>query len=651
MLYYKLDLESKLKALVEELYNLKLNRSSLEIPPSRDMGDFACVIPFELAKHLKKAPRKIAEDIVSAFKPPEYVESIKIEGAGYINFFLNKNSCILSFYRNGFSFDKEIFKTKRVIVEHTSINPNKTPHIGHLRNSVTGDTLSRLCKAIGYETIIHNYIDNTGVQVADVVVGLTQMRGLTLQNIKDIGDRLDSYCWDVYSEVGKWYEEDDSRLQKRADTLKQLEENNGPMAEAGEYISTVITKAHLRLMEKLGIEYNLIVWEKDVLALDFWKDTFSQLRDREKIYFAPDGEKKGCWVMHLKESADFAEMDDPDKILVRSNGTITYTAKDIAYHFWKCGLIKKDFDYKVFHKYNDQDQVWTSTSSISKGDSHMKFNSADIAVNVIDVRQSYPQKVVREAVKTVNDEIELLHFAYGMVALSPSCAEELGFELDAEEKSKKYIEMSGRRGLGVKADDLIELLNKKAASRIKENLPDALEDEIREIAGKVTIAALRYFLIKFNKNKVIAFDFNEALSFEGDTGPYIQYSIVRSRSILKKAIESGITTSDVLSSDVRQPGFDSITDSEEKAITWQFLFDLSRYDDIMLQAFEALDLSLIASFAYDMAQSFNKYYHKYSILKEENREIQQARIGIVKHYGEIMSAIADVLGLPIPERM
>ena len=651
MLYYKMDLESRLVALINKLYKLRINRTSMEIPPSREMGDFACVISFDLAKHLKKAPRKIAEDIISNFEPPEYIEFVKVEGAGYINFFLNKRAFLSEFIQKGFYFDTNELKEKRAIVEHTSINPNKTPHIGHLRNSVIGDTLSRLCKILGYNTIVHNYIDNTGVQVADVVVGLTHMRGLTLEKIKNVGERLDSYCWDVYADVSKWYEEDENRIALRAETLKQLEENRGPLAEVGEYVSTVITKAHLNLMEKLGIKYDLIVWEKDVLALDFWRDTFTQLKDKEKIFYAEDGEKKGCWVMHLKDSDDFAEMDDPDKILVRSNATITYTAKDIAYHFWKCGLLKKDFDYAVFTTYKDKDIVWTSTGSPGKGDNKIKFNSADIAVNVIDVRQSYPQKVVREAVKTVNDKIQLLHFAYGMVALSPSCAEELGFELEPEEKGKKYIEMSGRRGLGVKADDLLQILNLKAYARIKENLPDISESEILEIADKVTIGALRYFLIKFNKNKVIAFDFNEALSFEGDTGPYIQYSIVRSQSIIRKAIESGITTAETLFSDLNQWNFDIINDIEEKGFTWEFMFNLSRYDDILKQAFDALDLSLIASFAYDMAQAFNRYYHKYSILREDNSELQKLRLGIVVHYKVIMSAIADLLGLPIPEKM
>lgn len=651
MLVYKLDIESRLLKLIEKLYGISIEKTSIEIPPSRNMGDLACVISFDLAKRLKKPPRKIAEEIVSAFDLPEYLESAKVEGGGYINFFINKQVFLKSFFQDALKFDDSSTRSKRVIVEHTSINPNKTPHIGHIRNSVIGDTFGRLCKTLGYDTLIQNYIDNTGVQVADVVIGLTEMKGMNLDQIKAVGDRLDRFCWDVYSDVSKWYEEDPERKSKQTLALKEMEDGRGTFAETGEYVASIITKALLNLMDEIGIKYDLIVWERDVLALDFWLETFEILKNRQKLFFAEDGEKKGCWVMNLKDSPDFSEMDDPDKILVRSNGTITYTAKDIAYHFWKCGLLEKDFEYHVFHEYKDGGKVWTSSHKSENQEPPVKFNSADIAVNVIDVRQSYPQKVVREAVQSVKAEIVLQHFAYGMVALSPACAEELGMELDPEEKTRKYIEMSGRRGLGVKADDLIETMNKKAKERIKQNLPDISEEEIGRIAEEITIGALRYFLIKFNKNKVIAFDFDEALNFEGDAGPYIQYSIVRSRSIIRKAIEAGIINETDLTGLFDKWNFSDISDPEESSSTWEFLFNLSRFEDISRQAFDSLDLSLIAGWTYDMAQSFNSYYHKYSILKETNKNLQLLRLGIVEHYRKIMTGIAGILGLPIPEKM
>jgi len=651
MLVYKSNLESNLIKLIEKLYNIKIQRTSLEIPPARSMGDLACVISFDLAKRLKKPPRKIAEEIVSNLELPEYMESVKVEGGGYINFFFKKQIFLQSFFNSGFHFDNSSAKDKRVIVEHTSINPNKTPHIGHIRNSVIGDTFARLCKALGYDTIVHNYIDNTGVQVADVVIGLTTMRGMSLDQIRDVGDRLDRFCWDVYADVSKWYEDDPNRKSKQTVALKEMEEGHGTFADIGEYVSSVVTRALLNLMEKLGIKYDLIVWERDVLALDLWRDTFEQLKNKGKLFLAEDGEKLGCWVMDLKESPAFSEMDDPDKILVRSNGTITYTAKDIAYHFWKCGLLEKDFQYQPFFEYKDGDIVWTTTLEHEKKKPFVKFNSADIAINVIDVRQSYPQKVVQEAVRTVNSDIMLQHFAYGMVALSSACMKELGLELEPEEKGKKYIEMSGRRGLGVKADDLIDILNQKAKKRIRQNLPDLGENEIGEIAEEITIGALRYFLIKFNKNKVIAFDFDEALSFEGDAGPYIQYSIVRSRSIIKKSFKAGIIATAELTFSFKEWDFTYINDAEEAELTWEFLFNLSRFDDISRQAFDSLDLSLIAGWAYDMAQSFNSYYHKYSILKETDKNLQLLRLGIVEHYRNIMTGIAGILGLPIPDKM
>jgi arginyl-tRNA synthetase len=615
------------------------------------MGDLACVISFDLAKHLKKAPRKIAEEIVANFALPEYIESVRVEGGGYINFFFKKQIFLQSFFNSGFHFDNSSVKDKRVIVEHTSVNPNKTPHIGHLRNSVIGDTFARLCKALGYNTIVQNYIDNTGVQVADVVIGLTAMRGLNLDQIRYLGDGLDRFCWEVYAEVGKWYEDDPNRKSQQTVALKEMEEGYGTFADVGEYVSSTVTRTLLNLMEKLGIKYDLIVWERDVLALDLWLDTFKKLKDKGKLFFPEDGEKRGCWVMDLKDSKAFSEMDDPDKILVRSNGTITYTAKDIAYHFWKCGLLEKDFQYQTFYEYRDSGVVWTTTCGSEEKKPPITFNSADIVINVIDERQSYPQKVVQDAVRTVNADIILKHFAYGMVALSPVCAEELGIELTTEEKGKKYIEMSGRRGFGVKADDLIDTLNQKARERIRQNLLDLEENAIGEIAEKITIGALRYFLIKFNKNKVIAFDFDEALNFEGDAGPYIQYSIVRSGSIIKKAVENGVITEAKLVSLLKEWDFKYIKDVDEAELTWEFLFNLSRFDDISKQAFNSLDLSLIAGWAYDMAQSFNSYYHKYSILKETDKHLQLMRLGIVLHYKNIMTGIAGILGLPIPDKM
>ncbi len=643
------ELKEKITEFIKSEYDITLDSITLETPPNRALGDYACTVCFDLARKLKNAPRKIAEEIVAKMSLPDSIHKMEIAGPGYINFYLERENFTSALLKNGFKIKSADEIDGSIIVEHTSINPNKTPHVGHLRNSVLGDTIARLGRNLGYDVIVQNYIDDTGVQVADVVVGLTEMKSMTLEDIKSINEPLDRYCWDVYSDVSNWYHQDESRGEIRSGTLHALESGEGDIARTGDYVSKTIVKAHIELMKRIDIEYNLLVLESDVLGFKLWDDAFEKMKETGLIYYADEGDKKGCWVMNLKDTEMFKEMDDPDKILVRSNGTVTYTGKDIGYHYWKCGLIEKDFNYSVFHTYQDGSRVWTTTPDGEP--SARKFNGADIVINVIDIRQSYPQKVVKQAITSLDPQKELHHFAYEMVALSPSTAEELGLRLSDEDKKKKFIEMSGRKGLGVKADDLLDSMILKSVEKITANNPELDKNTVDKIAEQVTVGALRYFLLKFNKNKVIAFDLEEALNFEGDTGPYIQYSLVRVKSILRKYNEKFGTEYKDYKDLISNWDYNQIGNDEESGETWDILFQLSGYEDVLNQVFSTLEFSILSSWMYTISQKFNSYYHKYNILQEEKSSLRENRLSVALAYLEIMSLIVEILGIPVPDKM
>src|SRR4051812_34777380 len=482
--------------LVREKYQLELANVVIEQPPKISLGEFALPLAFELAKKLRKAPRKVAEELVAELGRVPGFKSFEIAGAGYINARLNRGE----FVGRMLAVESAQSATKdKVLVEHTSINPNKAAHIGHLRNAILGDTFVRLLREGKHPVDVQNYIDNTGVQVADVVVGFEQLEHKSYQEIEGLsrGPHFDYYCWDLYARVSQWYEQDAANKQVRLDTLHKLEESGNETARLADLISTAILKRHLETMQRLDIRYDFLPRESEILHLHFWDLAFEQMKKKGVLRFETEGKNKGCWVMKRRsvgsptETAATAEAED-DKVIVRSNGTVTYVGKDIAYHLWKFGLLGRDFGYRRFYRYPDGHDCWISAES---GESdHPHFGGVSEIYNVIDSRQSDPQNNVIEALRALGyaeQAAHYTHFSYEMVALTPRCAAELGYDISDEDQKRSYIEVSGRKGFGVKADDLLDALIASAQKEVDARQPERGQSERKTIATQIAIGALR----------------------------------------------------------------------------------------------------------------------------------------------------------------
>ncbi len=617
-------LGSRLREVLQEKYDIAIQTIPLEIPPDLQFGELATPIAFELARKLRKAPKVIAAEIVAALGNLDGFSSFDVAGAGYINARLDRAAGVRST-----AAAQEAAPPAGVhsLVEHTSINPNKAAHVGHLRNAILGDTFVRLLRAAGQKVDIQNYIDNTGVQVADVVVGFIHLEGKSLADahtllneLKQKGQRIDYYCWDLYARTSQWYAsgtdaENEARKKLRYATLHELELGGNETADVAELISTAVLRRHLETMLRLDIEYDFLPRESEILHLKFWDAAFEQLKRTGVLYFETEGKNKGCWVM-TRPGAEIAEgaLDEDSKVIVRSNGTITYVGKDIAYHLWKFGLLGKDFGYKPFFSYADR-ECWISAE---KGDEpHPQFGGAQAIYNVIDARQSDPQANVIQALRGMGykDQADhYTHFSYEMVALTPRCAVELGYDVSEEDLARPYIEVSGRKGFGVKADDLIDKLIAATRAEVDARQTGRDEAERQKIAGQIAIGALRYFMLKFTRNSVIAFDFKDALSFEGETGPYIQYAVVRARNIFRKAE----TTPEAVLTEFASIDPAPYLEGEAASDIWSLWLRAARRTLVLEQCIASSEPANLAKHAFQLAQEFNNFYHRHHILTEED---------------------------------
>jgi arginyl-tRNA synthetase len=641
------EVEDQLRQFVNRHFGVELPPLMIETPPRIEMGDLAFPFPFELARTLRKPPRVIAQEVAEQFPRSASISRVEAAGAGYVNIFFDRTD----FFRDLYEWLQTPLPPgagEKIVVEHTNINPNKAAHIGHLRNAALGDTFVRLLRAQGCNVEVQNYIDNTGVQVADVVVGFQVLRKMRLDQIQAIPDPFDYYCWDLYSEVSGWYGEAPENAQHRHRVLKHIEEGEGETARLAEYLSSRIVKAHLNTMFRLGVRYDVLPRESEILHMHFWSDAFEQLKSRKAISFVEEGPNAGCWVMQLSdESAGQAE----EKIIVRSNGTVTYVGKDIAYQLWKFGLLDKDFRYRPFHRYPDGQTVWVS--SLDPGTEEAPaFGRAARVYNVIDVRQSYLQRVVVEGLRSLGftDQADRsIHFSYEMVALSINCCLEMGIALSEEDRQKPYVEVSGRKGLGVKADDLIDKLIEKSLQEVALRQPDLDMEKRENIAHSIAIGALRYFLLKYTRNSVIAFDSAEALSFEGETGPYLQYSVVRANNIFRKLSQrepSQATTAE----DLWRQG-DAVNKLLQESELWELLLQAARIDDMIDQSVKTMEMSYLAKHAFTLAQQFNLFYHKHHILSEEDPLKKQMLLTVTDVSRLGLERMMRLLGIDVPERM
>jgi arginyl-tRNA synthetase len=648
-------------------------------PPQLSMGEVASPLCFELAKQMKKPPRVLAQEIANSLKPIPGVARIEVAGAGYLNLFFDR----AQFFRAaceeaGHESAAPSANAGKTVVEHTSINPNKAAHIGHVRNGVLGDTFARLLRYTGRLVEVQNYIDNTGVQVADVVLGFLHLEKKSLADVTALAaaPKFDYLCWDLYAHVTQWLAEDKSRLELRNQTLKEIEEGHGDAAKMGEAVATAIVHCHLRTFDRLGIDYDLLSQESEILHLKFWDAAFKLLRERNAIQLAASGKNAGCWVMQLPSERDdeqaetTANPENPEgspeeppeqveaKIIVRSTGTVTYVGKDIAHHLWKFGLLERDFHYQRFHKHPDGHEAWV-TSSDRDDPGAPSFGHAHDVFNVIDSRQAYPQQVVVAGLRALGYDEEadrLKHFAYNVVALTPRCAQELGYEIPAEDAKKQYVDVSGRKGQGVKADDLLDRLELSARAEVDSRHPEASEAERAAIGHAIAIGALRYFLLRFTRSTVIAFDFADALSFEGETGPYVQYAVVRANGILRKGAEQDPSVSAENSENREKLKRGALDVSRflagpEGDSLWDIVLLAGSLDARVEQAVSAQEPAFLARFAFELAQAFNVFYHKHHILSEKDPEKRAFLLLITALVREQLVATLRIMGITAPEKM
>lgn len=687
-----IKLQQKLKRSVEaaalELFGVELEQIPVEMPPKTELGDLAFPVAFELAKRIKQgtgvklAPRAIAEQLKAKLEADEEIERVEVAGAGYINVFFNRATLLRSFATAShpepetvaIPAESSAIRPKQM-VEHTSINPNKAAHIGHVRNAVLGDTFVRILQAAGERVEIQNYIDNTGVQVADVVVGVMHIEQKTLDQIKALDASLpenrpfDYYCWDLYTQVGLFYRDGNpdgatnpERLKLRIEILHALEEGHNPIAELADYVATRNVECILDTMERLGIRYDLLARESEILHLHFWERAFELMKTSGVLRQEDQGRNKGCWVMPF-ESHTGTDEHEADKIIVRSNGTVTYTGKDIAYQLWKLGHLGLDFNYKPFRRYSDNYVTW-----ITSGEPNVKvlpevprpnFGGGITVYNVIDSRQSYPQEIVQRGVAALVPELgkeASVHLSYEMVALSPAACTELGIQLSTEDRDKPYIEMSGRKGLGVKADDLIDRLEADALREVEQRHPKLNASEAQATAHDIAVGALRYFLLKFTRNSVIAFDFKEALSFEGETGPYCQYAAVRANSIFRKLDEPALLAANEM---LQQTAGDAAVHQRASAVlgdeagteVWSLIMLAQRLDEVVMQCRSSAEPANLAKYTFNLAKSFNLFYHRHRIITETDVMKKALLIAAADIARRQLTTSLSILGISVPERM
>jgi arginyl-tRNA synthetase len=615
---------------------------NIEQPRQSDFGEMAVPAAFQLAKQLRQAPKKIAAELAAEIGPIPGVAALEVAGNGYINIRLDRGAYAADLMRGESA--AAAGPDEKIIVEHTNINPNKAAHIGHLRNATLGDTFVRMMRARGQRVEVQNYIDNTGVQVADVVVGFHYLEKKSLADVEallaDPTVRFDYYCWDLYAYTSSYYKDHAESLPWRSATLHAIEAGRGEVAELAHLVADAIVKAHLKTMLRLDVEYDVLPRESEILHLQFWASAFELLKERKAIYFETEGKNSGCWVM--------PGLSEEGKVIVRSDGTVTYVGKDIAYQLWKFGLLGKDFYYRPLQTYADGRVLWVTTDEPAAAG--QQFGHGTRVFNVIDARQSYLQDVVVAGLRALgyNEQADQsIHFNYEMVALSPRCCADLGIPLSEEDRKRPYVEVSGRKGLGVKADDLMDSLISKALEEVSSRHPDDAAAQNLHVATQIAIAALRYFLLKFTRNTVIAFDLQEALSFEGETGPYVQYSAVRARNILRKLEERGEQIPD-FARELEPVAMARQLESED---FWQMLLAASKADSAVESAVHSGEPAHVARYAFQLAQAYSNFYQKYSIIHEPDRERKVFLLWMTDFFRRQLERTGSILGIQIPEYM
>jgi arginyl-tRNA synthetase len=604
--------------------------SSFEVVVERsarpEFGDWSTPAPLGLARVLRRPPAAIAAELCSHLEAAEVprVRSWTVTPPGYVNARLEDGTWAAAVLDAATQLDETgaldlppQTTDGKTLVEHTATNPNKAAHIGHLRNACIGDTVARVLRRLGRTVEVNNYIDDTGVQVADVVVGIREL-GIEPRP----GEPFDQYCSRVYVEVSARYETDPVLVERRREILHEVELGDNETAVFVKEIAQRIVTAHLATMHRFDIAYDLLTWESDIIALGFWRQAFELLRESGAIVLAESGKLAGCWVMPPDDADDDAE--DETKVLVKSDGIATYTAKDIAYQLWKFGLLGRDFHYRPW----DGDPALMTTSSVLDPNAPpAHFGNARRVINVIDARQAYPQRIVQRALRRLHHEREAdnsIHLSYEVVALTPEAARELGVEI---EEGRESVALSGRRGIEVRADDLLD----RAIARLSANARDAASAQV------VAAGAVRYYLLKFSLNQIIAFDFDEALRVTGDTGVYLQYAHARAAGVLRR----------VDPSDAPPEVAGSLHPAER-----ELLHSIEAYPRVLTETALALSPSLLTTYAFALASAFSDFYeHTPAIVREEDPAVRRFRRALVAATRTTLADALHTLGMAAPDQV
>jgi len=645
--------------LLKEL--LAVEEIPFNVPPQKEMGDFSSAICLSLAKERRRPPLEIAKETVEKLRSnlPPYIREITLTPPGYINFKVDwqtlAQDLLPQILEGGDLFGRPISTQKeKVFIEHTSVNPNKAMHIGHLRNAVLGDTVARILKWLGFSTEVCNYIDDTGLQVVDVVTALLYLDPpFFTEAICDLermwqkvprDQPFDYFCWNLYARFQSEVERNPSLTEKREQVLNEIEKGLHPISMFAKELAEKIVQAHLETVAQLSIFYDLLNWESDIIRQGFWEATFELLKERKALRFETEGPNEGCWVVPFGGIVETDEgVKSLDKILVRSNGSVTYTAKDVAYQLWKFGLLRRDFMYRHWGLQKSGEMLWTTGQDGEPGDRlGNRFGHADRVINVIDTRQSYPQQVIAECLRQMGFEKqaeESIHLAYEVVNLSGQTARLLGME---ESNEKKTLAMSGRSGTGVKANDFIRMVKQKVIEKADHPLEDST-------ASALASAAIRYYLLKFAQESQIVFDFDEALKTTGDTGVYLEYAHARACSILRKTEEREIDLQwrrDCI------PG--QLTDTERG-----LLDTLSGFSSTVAKTGKNLRVSQLTEYAFDLATSFTHFYEhpdpeaevQTLFIHLHDKRLQTFRLSLVMAFQKVMANVLNLLGMPTLDKI
>jgi len=620
------EIDNNLKKILEGFSISNLNFSVEVAKPG--FGDVSSNISFLLAKELKKSPKDIAQILSEKYSQCTSTLVLKSEAhpSGYLNFFADwtkLSELILSESYLDTYGNVDIGNNSNIIVEHTSVNPNKALHIGHIRNIVVGDIVSRILSKANYKVNVLNYIDDSGLQVADIIVGF---KHLGFSEEPPNGKKFDHYCGDdVYVKTTQKYELDSTLEDVRKNTLKELEDGDSETAAFGDVITRKVLASQLETCWNLNVAYDCLNFESQIIRSGLWTKIFEKLKEMNLIEFENDGKNVGCWVIR-------GDGKEEDKVIVRSNGTATYIAKDIPYAAWKLGLLADPFYYQKYDSLQPNSKIlWQTT--LNDIDTVPQNFTAQKVVTVIDSRQERLQKIITTLMEKFNSiPNSYIHLGYESVTLSSETAKTLGLDTDG-----KQAQMSGRKGLYVSADSVCELLKQKIIEETKKRHPEMNDDEIEKIAQSVSIGTLRYEMIKQDLDKIITFDLAKSLSLEGDTAPYIQYAYARASRILEKSGATPIINVD----------FSLLQEkSELELIKIIGLFNLQVRD-----AANNFSPKVISRYCHDLAVAFNSFYEHVKVLESGNDNLKSSRICLVNSFNLTLEKALGLLGIDAPHRM